>query len=93
MKTIITATALFTALSIVPAWALFETDKQLSDKARIGMIEAIKAAEQAVPGKAVEVHMGKDDGVVVYKIEIIDGTKKTRHVYIDADSGKVHTAK
>ena len=57
------------------------------------MIEAIKAAEGVVPGKAVEVNMGKDDGKVVYKIEIIDGSKKSRHVYIDAESGKVHTVK
>lgn len=93
MKITMTAVALMTALSFAPAWALFETDKQLSDKARIGMIEAIKAAEGAVPGKAVEVNMGKDDGKVVYKIEIIDGSKKTRHVYIDAETGKVHTVK
>ena len=33
------------------------------------------------------------DGRVVYKIEIIDAQKKTRHVYIDAETGKVHTTK
>lgn len=93
MKIAITAVALMTALSFAPAWALFESDKQLSEKARIGMIEAIKAAEGVVPGKAVEVNMGKDDGKVVYKIEIIDGSKKSRHVYIDAETGKVHTVK
>jgi uncharacterized membrane protein YkoI len=37
--------------------------------------------------------MGKDDGRVVYKVEIIDGNKTTRHVYIDAEMGKVHTVK
>jgi uncharacterized membrane protein YkoI len=57
------------------------------------MIEALKTAEAAVPGKAVEVDMGKDDGKVVYKIEIIDQAKKTRHVYVDAESGKIHTTK
>jgi uncharacterized membrane protein YkoI len=93
MKIILTAVAFFMALSIVPAWALFETDKQLSDKARVTMTDALKTAEGAVPGKPVEVNMGKDDGKVVYKIEIIDTAKKTRHVYIDAESGKVHTVK
>jgi len=81
------------ALSVVPAWALFESEKTLSEKATVSMIEALKTAEQQVPGKPVEVNMGKDDGRVVYKIEIIDTQKKTRHVYIDAQTGKVHTTK
>jgi uncharacterized membrane protein YkoI len=93
MKRIMTAVALMTALSFTPAFALFETDKQLSEKAKVSMIEALKTAEAAVPGKAVEVDMGKDDGKVVYKIEIIDQAKKTRHVYVDAESGKIHTTK
>ncbi len=95
MKTIITAVAFVSVLSvsIVPAWALFETDKQLSEKARVSMVDALKTAEHEIPGKPVEVDMGKDDGRVVYKIEIIDSNKKTRHVYIDAETGKVHTTK
>ncbi|HEY6084394.1 MAG TPA: PepSY domain-containing protein [Nitrospira sp.] len=93
MKTTITATVLLTACTIVPAWALFESEKTLSEKASVSMIEALKTAEQQVPGKPVEVNMGKDDGRVVYKIEIIDSQKKTRHVYIDAQTGKVHTTK
>ena len=93
MRMIFTAVALFTALNIVPAWALFESEKTLSEKARVSMVEALKTAEHEVPGKPVEVNMGKDDGRVVYKIEIIDAQKKTRHVYIDAETGKVHTTK
>ena len=57
------------------------------------MIDAIKTAEQARSGKTVEVNMGKDDGRVVYKIEIIDTAKKTRHVYVDAQTGKIHATK
>ena len=56
------------------------------------MVEAIKTAEQTRPGKTVEVNMGKDDGRVVYKIEIIDG-KNTHKVYVDAMTGKVHEIK
>ena len=78
---------------ITPAWALFDSDKTLSEKARVTMKEALTAAEKEVPGKPVEVNMGKDDGRVVYKIEIIDTNKKTKHVYIDAETGKVHTVK
>lgn len=93
MKLIIAATALLTAVTFVPAWALFESEKTLSEKAKVSMIEALKTAEHAVPGKPVEVNMGKDDGRVVYKIEIIDTNKKTQHVYVDAETGKVHTVK
>lgn len=89
------ATALAVALSVTvtPAWALFETNKQLSDTARISMIDAIKTAEQIVPGKAVEVNMGKDDGRVVYKVEIVDTNRKTSVVYVDAENGKIHEVK
>lgn len=84
--------ALF-SLTISPAWALFETDKELAAQARVSMVDAIKTAEQAKPGKAVEVNMGKDDGRVVYKIEIVDANKKTHKVYVDAVDGKVHEIK
>jgi uncharacterized membrane protein YkoI len=78
--------------TVAPAWALFETDRALSEKATVSMIDALKTAEQARPGKPVEVNMGKDDGRVVYKIEIIDG-KNTHKVYVDAMTGKVHEIK
>ena len=68
--------ALF-SLTLTPAWALFESDKELASQARVSMADAIKTAEQAKPGKAVEVNMGKDEGRVVYKIEIVDANKKT----------------
>jgi uncharacterized membrane protein YkoI len=84
--------ALVLAGTVVPAWALFETDRALSEKASVSMVEAIKTAEQARPGKPVEVNMGKDDGRVVYKIEIIDG-KNTHKLYVDAMTGKVHEIK
>jgi uncharacterized membrane protein YkoI len=81
------------SLSVTPAWALFESDKELSEKAHVSMIDAIKTAEKAVPGKPVEVNMGKDDGQVVYKIEIVDAAKKTHKVYVNAADGKIHVVK
>ena len=78
--------------TVVPAWAVFETDRALSEKASVSIVEAIKTAEQARPGKALEVNMGKDDGRVVCKIEIID-KKNTHKVYVDALTGKVHEIK
>ena len=90
---IITAALVGVVFSGAPAWALFDTDKSLSDRARVSMQEALTTAEQSVPGKPVEVNMGKDDGQVVYKIEIIDQNRKTRHVYVNAETGKLHIVK
>ena len=52
------------------------------------MIDALKTAEGAVPGKPVEVNMGKDDGKVVYKIEIIDAAKKRATFTLMRSRGK-----
>jgi uncharacterized membrane protein YkoI len=95
MKVLSTAIglAVLCSLTTAPAWALFETNKELSDKARISMVEAIKAAEKSVQGKPVEVNMGKDEGRVVYKVEIIDANKKSHTVYVDAADGKIHEVK
>jgi uncharacterized membrane protein YkoI len=90
MKKEITAvglTFLFSA-TVAPAWALFESDRTLSGEATVSMVDAIKIAQKALPGKPVEVTMGKDDERVVYKIEIVDATT-TREVYVDAKTGKV----
>ena len=93
MKSVVSIAFICLTLFSVPAWALFESDKELSEKARVTMVEALKTAQKEVPGKPVEVNMGKDDGRVVYKIEIIDKNKNTKKVYIDAVTGKVHTVK
>ena len=83
------ALALAASLGIGQAWALFETNKELAESASITMDEAIKAALAAVPGKAVEAQLGKEDGRTVYEVDIIESSsKKERTVYIDAQNGK-----
>lgn len=72
-----------------PAWALFETNKELAESAKIPMEQAIRMATGEVPGKAVEAQIGKEDGKTVYEIDIIDSSKKERTVYIDAQTGQV----
>lgn len=84
----IIAALLATSLGISQAWALFETNKELSESATITMDQAVKMAVAAVPGKAVEAQLGKEDGRTVYEIDIIDSSKKERTVYIDAQTGK-----
>ena len=94
MKKISFMAGMMLALSgaVMPAWALFETDRDLSQKATVSMVEAIKTAELAKPGKTVEANIGKDDGRVVYKIEVVDG-KTTHKVYVDATTGKIQEMK
>jgi len=91
MKRVIVSVGLAVILGSteVPVWALSESDQELSEMATVSMVDAIKVALQARPGKAVEVHMGKDNGRVVYKVEIVDG-RTTHKVYVDAITGKVH---
>ncbi len=83
------AVALFSGLIASPAWALFETNKELISTAKITMEEAVHAATKAVPGgKAVEAELGKEDGRTVYEVEVIDANTKTQKVYVDAQTGQ-----
>ena len=75
------------ALSAGSAWALFETNKELIASAKVPMEDAIKSAIKAVPGKAAEADLGKDDGRTIWKIEIIDHNNKSQTVYVDAQTG------
>ena len=53
MKKII-AMALMSGVLASPAWALFETNKQLASTATVTLEDAVRHALKAVPGKAVE---------------------------------------
>ena len=81
------------ALSTWPAWALFETNKELVANAKVPLEEAVKSAIKAVPGKAAEADLGKDDGRTIWKIEIIDHNNKSQTVYVDAQTGMARTNK
>jgi uncharacterized membrane protein YkoI len=76
-----------TALMAGPAWALFETNKDLIAQTKVPLEEAIRNAIKTVPGKAAEADLGKDDGRPVWKIEVIDHNNKSQTVYVDAQSG------
>jgi predicted thioesterase len=82
------AIALMSGLLASPAWALFESNKQLAATATVTLEDAVKHALKAVPGKAVEAEIGKEDGRTVYEIEIVDSNNKTQKVYVDAQSGQ-----
>jgi uncharacterized membrane protein YkoI len=85
---IIAAGVLALGLLSSPAWAMFESNKTLAASATITLEDAIKKALVAVPGKAVEAEIGKEDGRTCYEIEIVDRNNKTQKVYVDATSGQ-----
>ena len=77
-----------------PAWALFDAKKDLSEKARVSLEEAIQTAQQRIiPGRPVEVKIAKAGGRVLYKVEILDANNKSHSVYIDAENGQVVSVK
>ncbi|GAB1721912.1 MAG: peptidase M4 [Nitrospira sp. CR1.1] len=87
MKKLI-AIALLSGVIASPAWALFETNKELAATATVTLEDAVRHALKAVPGRAVEAEIGKEDGRTVYEVEIIDSNNKTQKVYVDAQSGQ-----
>lgn len=87
MLRLILSAMIIGALSAGPAWALFETNKELLAGAKISMEEAIKSAVKAVPGKAAEADLGKDGDRTIWKIEVIDRNNKSQTVYVDAQTG------
>ncbi len=86
MKTFILSAVAVTLMS-GPAWALFETNKDLIAQTKVPLEEAIRNAIKTVPGKAAEADLGKDEGRPVWKIEVIDHNNKSQTVYVDAQSG------
>ena len=87
MFKLILAAIVAATLAAGPAWALFETNKELIAGAKVPLEEAVKSAIKAVPGKAAEADLGKDDGRTIWKIEVIDHNNKSQTVYVDAQTG------
>lgn len=80
-------TGMAVAIAASPAWALFETNKELISNAKINLEDAIRSAIKEVPGRAAEADLGKNDGKTVWKIEVIDKNNKSQTVYVDAQTG------
>lgn len=54
----------------------------------IGIEKAIQIAKKAVPGTVIEAEIDKEDGRIMYEVEIINNSKKTEFD-IDAYTGKI----
>ena len=87
MKKMILASIMMAIAAAGPAWALFETNKELISSAKINLEDAIRSAIKEVPGRAAEADLGKNEGKTVWKIEVIDKNNKSQTVYVDAQTG------
>ncbi|HEU4685335.1 MAG TPA: PepSY domain-containing protein [Nitrospira sp.] len=57
--------------------------------APVSLSQAAKIAEGQVPGRAVRVELTQTGNRVFYEVEIVDVFNKSRHVRVDAETGKV----
>ena len=65
-----------------------ERDGALLSQAKIGIAQAIAAAEQHAKGRALRAELENENGVAVYGVEVLDGAK-AMDVKVDARDGKV----
>ncbi|MBI4178399.1 PepSY domain-containing protein [bacterium] len=60
----------------------------LANLARVNLIDAVKSALAAVPGKAVSAELEDEAGFLVYSVEIVSGEKVTE-VKVDAGNKRI----
>jgi uncharacterized membrane protein YkoI len=53
------------------------------------LAQAAEIAETNGPGRAVGVELGQSGKSVFYDVEIIDTMNKSRHLRVDAETGKI----
>ena len=56
---------------------------------RISMLEALKIANEVVPGRVVEAELEEEEEVLLYEIEIISNDGMIVEVQVDANSGHI----
>ncbi len=73
------------------AWAKSDTKEklQMSQQAKVTIDQAIKTAEEKVPGKVIEAELEKKHDKAVWEIEIATADNKIMEVHVDSMSGHV----
>lgn len=64
-------------------------EASLPEMAKISLNEAVKAALQAVPGKALRAELENEDGYLVYGVEVASADRQVTDVKVDAGNGKI----
>ena len=82
------AVAISVAVGTAYAGKSPENDAVAIGTAKIGLVQAITAAEQHVGGKASRAEFEKHKGQWVFDVEVVSG-KKVMDVTVDSSSGKV----
>lgn len=80
-----------TAIASAYAAKTMENDALAVETAKIGLTQAVTAAEQHVGGKASRAEFEKHKGKPVFDVEVVSG-KKVMDVKVDPASGKVLAA-
>ena len=57
--------------------------------ATITLSQAAEIAETQAPGRAVGAELGQSGNHVFYDVEIIDTRNQSRHLHVDAETGKI----
>jgi uncharacterized membrane protein YkoI len=68
------------------------SDKKIADfpdMAKISMMDALNKAQAKVPGKAVEVELKKEDGYLIYEVEIVRPDRTVMELEVDAGNGAI----
>lgn len=61
----------------------------LVQEAKLTVDDAIKVALADMPGKVIEAELEKDDGVMVWEIELVNNQSELYEFEIDANSGAI----
>ncbi|MFM8551831.1 MAG: PepSY domain-containing protein, partial [Nitrospiraceae bacterium] len=80
-----------------PAWSDGKDKKkdetkeavEMSKTAKVTIEQAIKTAQEKVPGKVIEAELEREHDRAVWEVEIAGADDKVTEVHIDADSGAV----
>jgi uncharacterized membrane protein YkoI len=96
-KALPAALAAVVILGAVPAVAVANEHQDQAEisalqGAKVGLIDAIRTAEQQISGKAIDAGMDNHDGQLRYEVKVLkDGA--VQDVMVDAQSGQVVAAK
>lgn len=66
-----------------------QAEMQALGTVKLSMVDAIKAAETAQPGKTAEVQFDLENGAPAYEVTIIAADGTEHNMMVDANSGKV----
>lgn len=90
----ITQILLMSAVILLPVHAVYADDdyieaRRLHESGMILPLETIlKKIRQAYPGRILEIKLEKEEGQIVYEVEILGKNGVVREVYINAENGE-----